>query len=193
MKGFLVGLLLVAFAPQSTAQLFGKSDELLEPEKAFRFSARALNDGAIEVHFAIADGYYMYRERFRFDAQGANARLGKPEFPPGIAHKDEFFGEMQIYRKAVRIRVPAQGAGALDLKVTSQGCADVGVCYVPMESSASLRLGCGGGRRDPQPHPANLLRAISRSRACSRTARRWCSAVSWCSGCCSRSRPACCR
>jgi thioredoxin:protein disulfide reductase len=144
MKGFLVGVLLLAFASQSTAQLFGKSDELLEPEKAFRFSARALNDGAIEVHFAIADGYYMYRERFRFDAQGADARLGKPEFPPGIAHKDEFFGEMQIYRKEVRIRVPAQGAGALDLKVTSQGCADVGVCYVPMESRASLRLASSG-------------------------------------------------
>jgi thiol:disulfide interchange protein DsbD len=42
----------------------------------------------------------------------------------------------------VRIRVPVEaGAGeALQLVVTSQGCADVGVCYVPMESVATLRL-----------------------------------------------------
>ena len=110
--------------------------DLLEPEKAFRFSARGLGD-AIEVRFEIADGYYMYRERFRFDGQG----LGRPEFPQGIAHKDEFFGEMQIYRKEVRIRLPAQSVtGAVELKVTSQGCADVGVCYVPMESKASIQL-----------------------------------------------------
>ena len=113
--------------------------ELLEPEKAFRFTARTLDDSAIEVHFAIAQGYYMYRDRFRFAAE-RGARLGRPEFPQGLKHKDEFFGETEIYRKEVRIRVPAEAAGAFDLKVTSQGCADAGVCYVPMESAATLQL-----------------------------------------------------
>jgi thiol:disulfide interchange protein DsbD len=37
-----------------------------------------------------------------------------------------------------------QGSGPFELKVTSQGCADVGVCYVPMESTASLRAAGGG-------------------------------------------------
>ncbi|MGH8732081.1 MAG: protein-disulfide reductase DsbD [Burkholderiales bacterium] len=137
----MIALLWTALASPVCAQLL-KTDELLEPEKAFRFSARVVDD-AVEVRFAIADGYYMYRERFRFDAKG-DVRLGKPEFPPGIAHKDEFFGEMQIYRKDVRVRIPAQGAGRLELNVVSQGCADVGVCYVPMESQASLRLVSAG-------------------------------------------------
>jgi thiol:disulfide interchange protein DsbD len=44
----------------------------------------------------------------------------------------------------VRIRVPARGEGRFDLKVVSQGCADVGVCYVPMESKASLQLTAAG-------------------------------------------------
>jgi thioredoxin:protein disulfide reductase len=135
-------LLLALFAALPAGAQF-KADELLEPEKAFRFSARVVDD-AVEVRFTIADGYYMYRERFRFDAKG-EGRLGKPDFPPGIAHKDEFFGEMQIYRKDVRIRIPAQGSGRLDLSVVSQGCADIGVCYVPMESSASLRLVSAAG------------------------------------------------
>ncbi len=148
MKRAALVLLSLVLALPALAQL--RTEDLLEPEKAFRFSARA-TEGAVEVQFAIADGYYMYRERFRFDAQG-DVRLGKPEFPPGIAHKDEFFGEMQIYRKAVRIRIPAQGEGRFDLKVVSQGCADVGVCYVPMESRASLRLAAlGSGAADRAP------------------------------------------
>ncbi len=122
----------------------GSTDNLLEPEKAFRFSARAADDASVEVRFAIAEGYYMYRERFRFEAQGAGVRLGKAEFPQGIAHKDDFFGEMTIYRKDLRVRIPVQGSGPFELKVTSQGCADVGVCYVPMESAASLRVASAG-------------------------------------------------
>jgi len=138
---FLIALLWLVLTGPAAAQWLKKTDELLEPEKAFRFTARPL-DGWIEVRFAIADGYYMYRDRFRFDAQG-DVQLGKPELPAGLSHKDQFFGEMQIYRKEVRIRLPVQGSGAVDLKVTSQGCADLGVCYVPMESSASLRVVAG--------------------------------------------------
>jgi thiol:disulfide interchange protein DsbD len=137
-------ILALALSAPSLAQLkLGSTDNLLEPEKAFRFSARTPDEASVEVRFAIAEGYYMYRERFRFDAAGGGVRLGAPEFPQGTVHKDEFFGEMQIYRKDVRIRIPVQGAGAFDLKVTSQGCADVGVCYIPMESTAALRVAAG--------------------------------------------------
>ena len=136
-------LALLACAPAFAQLKLGSTDNLLEPERAFRFSARALGD-AVEVNFAIADGYYLYRERFRFAAEGG-ARLGAAQLPQGIPHKDEFFGEMQIYRNSVSIRLPVQGEGRLDLKVTSQGCADVGVCYIPMESTASLQLAAGGG------------------------------------------------
>jgi thiol:disulfide interchange protein DsbD len=124
----------------------GSTDNLLEPEKAFRFSARALDQSSVEVNFAIADGYYLYRERFRFEAEGnPNVLLGAAQFPEGIKHKDEFFGETQIYRKQLRFRVPVQGDGRFELKVTSQGCADVGVCYVPMESKAAIQLAAASG------------------------------------------------
>ncbi|MEA3195794.1 MAG: thioredoxin:protein disulfide reductase [Betaproteobacteria bacterium] len=154
MKRFLLLALLLASVPALGALNLGSTDNLLEPEKAFRFSARALEDGAVEVRFAIADGYYLYRERFRFEATGA--RLGKAEFPPGIAHKDEFFGEQQIYRRDVRIRVPAEASGRFELKVTSQGCADAGVCYVPMESTASVSLTGGAPVSRPSIFSSDL-------------------------------------
>jgi thiol:disulfide interchange protein DsbD len=135
-------LLLAALALSGPAlaqlKLGASADELLEPEKAFRFSARVLGPGLVEVRYAIADGYYMYRERFKFSAEGA--RLGTPELPSGQKHKDEFFGEVETYRREVRIRVPVEGEGRARLTVISQGCADIGVCYVPMESGATLQL-----------------------------------------------------
>ncbi len=130
----LLALWLTLAAPLAAAE------DLLEPEKAFQFSARALGADALEVRFAIADGYYMYRERFKFEAQ--NGQLGAAELPRGVRKTDQFFGDTEVYRKEVTIRVPV-APGAADpllLVVTSQGCADIGVCYVPMESRATLRL-----------------------------------------------------
>jgi len=136
-------LILLALAP-----LLASAADLLEPEKAFRFSARTVDGGAVEVHFAIAEGYYLYRERFRFTAEGNPAvRLGAPVFPRGIPHKDEFFGASEIYRGQVAVRIPVEGSGRFELKVTSQGCADAGVCYVPMDSAATLNAAAGGERR----------------------------------------------
>ena len=144
MTRILCALLLAIALPAAAELTLGPADKLLEPEKAFRFSAQPLEGSALEVRFEIADGYYLYRERFRFEAEGGGVRLGAPEFPQGIPHKDEFFGNMTIYRKEVRIRLPVEGAGGFNLKVTSQGCADAGVCYVPMESVA--QIGGGGSR-----------------------------------------------
>ena len=145
-----LAVVLVAFAAipagaQINLNLGGSADDLLEPEKAFQFSARALDPRVIEVRFVIADGYYMYRDKFKFAlASASGVKLGAPELPAGIRKKDDFFGEVETYRKDVRIRLPlersAVTAETLELAVTSQGCADVGVCYVPMDSKATIRL-----------------------------------------------------
>ena len=142
--------LLVAAPAAAQLRLGGGADNLLEPEKAFRFSARALDASSVEVTYVIANGYYLYRDRFKFAADGNPAvRLGTPELPRGIAHKDEFFGETPIYRKEVRIRIPVEGEGRFVLQVVSQGCADIGVCYVPMESSAPIVLAATGAPERP--------------------------------------------
>ena len=138
-------LLLAALPPARAAG----ADDLLEPDKAFRFSARALDARTVEVRYGIADGYYLYRDRFRFAAEPPSVALGQPQFPRGEIHEDKFFGKQETYRKEVRIRLPLEAAGAerLKLLVTSQGCADLGVCYVPQVQSAELRLASLGGSR----------------------------------------------
>ena len=133
----------------------GAEPELLEPDKAFRFAARLKDERSIEVSYQIAPGYYMYRDRFRFTAAPADVRLGDARLPEGKRHRDEFFGEVETYRGSLRIVLPFErtdaGAPAIALSAVSQGCADVGVCYVPYEHRAELRfaaLGVGATRTD---------------------------------------------
>jgi thiol:disulfide interchange protein DsbD len=122
----------------------GAEPELLEPDKAFRFAARLKDERSIEVSYQIAPGYYMYRDRFRFTAAPADVRLGDARLPEGKRHRDEFFGEVETYRGSLRIVLPFErtdaGAPAIALSAVSQGCADVGVCYVPYEHRAELKL-----------------------------------------------------
>jgi thiol:disulfide interchange protein DsbD len=133
LRVMLVAVLLVAGGARA-------ADDYLPPEQAFKFSARMKDAATVEVHFAIADGYYMYRERFDFKADGAT--LGAPQLPSGKVKFDETFQKnVETYRDAVTVNLSVQAASTFRLKVTSQGCADQGLCYAPMESVAELEPG----------------------------------------------------
>ncbi len=142
-----VRLLLVAFALIAWAALHEAraADDFLEPEKAFQFSASAADAKSVAVDFTIAPGYYLYREQFKFAASGAT--LGMPAIPPGKVKFDETFQKnVETYRDHIRIVVPVSEAGAeFRLVVTSQGCADAGLCYPPMQSAAAIGLAGFGG------------------------------------------------
>jgi thiol:disulfide interchange protein DsbD len=116
--------------------------EPLDPEQAYRFSARAIDAGTVEARWQIADGYYLYRQKFRFSAEPAAVKLGDPVFPTGEGKEDEFFGKVEIYHKDVRIRIPVDtgGADSLLLKVVSQGCWDQGICYPPTPQQVRIKL-----------------------------------------------------
>ncbi len=134
-------------------------EDFLPPEKAFRFAAKQVDPQTIEVRFDVADGYYMYRERFAFATQPATVKLGPPVLPQGQVHFDENFGKnMETYRGSVAVRVPviqAPADGRWSLVVTSQGCADKGLCYPPMESiykvGGSVLGNLFGDRATPAP------------------------------------------
>jgi len=114
-----------------------QAQDFLAPEQAFAFSARMRDAATIEVSFRIADGYYMYRDKITVSAEGAT--LGKVEIPRGTIKFDPNFDkELETLRQQLTIAVPVQANGSFQLKVTSQGCADKGLCYPPMESVATL-------------------------------------------------------
>ncbi|MDY7545765.1 protein-disulfide reductase DsbD [Glaciimonas sp. CA11.2] len=122
-------------------------EDYLAPEVAFKFSARMADPKTAEVTYAIADGYYMYRERFSFKAEGAT--LGEPKIPAGVVKFDRTFQKnVEIYHHRVTINIPVESTKAFTLIVTGQGCADKGLCYPPMEHRVNLSadgITAGGG------------------------------------------------
>jgi len=131
----LLPLLALLAAPAS-------AEEPLEPEQAYRYSVHTLDANTVEARWDITDGYYMYRDKFRFSAEPASVKLGNPEFPAGMVKDDEFFGKVETYRGAVAIRIPVEAGGAttFTLKAVSQGCWDQGICYPPTPQQAVVDL-----------------------------------------------------
>jgi thiol:disulfide interchange protein DsbD len=133
--------LLLAFLP---AMAFGPAiaaEQLLEPDLAFRISAKIVDPETVQVSYRIADGYYMYRNRFHFTAARGSVKLGAPRFPAGTTTEDEFFGKVETYRGSLVIDLPLKSsvsAAGFTLSVVSQGCADVGVCYTPLTQNVKL-------------------------------------------------------
>ncbi|MBK1888936.1 protein-disulfide reductase DsbD [Undibacterium sp. 14-3-2] len=115
------------------------ADEFLDPEVAFKASARMAEPGVAEVTLTIADGYYLYREKLKFTS--ADAKIGEVILPAGKVKFDETFQkDVETYRKSVLIRIPVQAANDFTLKVGRQGCADQGLCYPPLESEFRLSI-----------------------------------------------------
>ncbi|ONN68388.1 thiol:disulfide interchange protein [Herbaspirillum sp. VT-16-41] len=128
------------------------AEDYLPPEQAFQLSGRMVDAGTLELSYRIADGYYMYRDRFHFSAEGAT--LGEPQFPPGKRkYDDNFQKEVETYHQSVTARMPVSGAvDRFTVVAVSQGCADKGLCYPPMTLKLTMSpqatgqsVGAGGG------------------------------------------------
>ena len=119
--------------------------EFLDPDVAYQLRTEIAEADTILAHWQIADGYYLYRDKFRFTlADGSDVALGSPELPAGKIKNDEYFGRMEVYYHDVVARVPveriAPGATTVALDVVYQGCADAGLCYPPITKRVNLTL-----------------------------------------------------
>jgi len=143
---------------QSSAlgNLLGGEDPL-SPEVAFVPSITETTATHITVEFNIEDGYYLYRDKLKFNAKVAASasqpldelitsspvEIQNPRFPAAKILDDEFFGEMAIYRNAVAIDIPYTASTSVNggtLDITYQGCADIGLCYPPTKAKVDFTL-----------------------------------------------------
>ena len=115
-------------------------DEPLEPEMAFPLSAAVAEPDHVELRFAIRDGYYLYSNRFRIEAEGL--ATGPARIPEGLEKHDAFVGKSRVLRGDVRLVLPLTEPprkGEYPIRVTAQGCADERVCYAPFTQVVRVR------------------------------------------------------
>ncbi len=124
------------------------SRDALPPERAFAFEAIAGDGDTILMRFTPAPGYYLYRDRNRFEVRGADGiRAGTPRWPAGRAHHDAHFGDVTVYFDQIDVPLPllrSRGdAAEVDVVATFQGCQDNGICYPPMTRTVRVALPAG--------------------------------------------------
>jgi thiol:disulfide interchange protein len=163
-----------ALLPVLPAQAADVSD-LLPVDQAYVLQARAPNRDRIELNWAIAPGYYLYRHRFSVQVlDPAFAASGQAALPEGEKHRDEFFGDVETYRgavTAVQLGAADPSLASVRLKVKYQGCADLGVCYPPQTRTLSVAAGrrsAPPARPCPKPRPSASRPSPTRPGSC------WC-------------------
>jgi thiol:disulfide interchange protein DsbD len=121
-------------------------DQVKNFEDVFVISGEAPSRDELEVRWAIADGYYLYNNKFlRFTAASDGVVLGEPRIPPGEIKFDDLLGEeVEKYHQELAVTVPLEsvppGVEAIQLKVRSQGCLENELCYPPTEQLLIVSL-----------------------------------------------------
>ena len=120
-------------------------DEFLHPDVAYVLSPEVRDSKTVVVRWTIADGYYLYRDKFKFAVKDRlGVELGTIELPPGKVKEDEFFGRVEVFYQQVEVivalRRTATDSTEIVLDVGYQGCAEVGLCYPPITKTVPLAL-----------------------------------------------------
>lgn len=119
-------------ANKATSSVVVVNNDFLPVEEAYIPEYRV--DGQqLLLSWEIADGYYLYEERFKFAL--ADKTPLTASFTPGKMKYDELFGrETAVHYHQVTATLDLSSfKDAFLLKMESQGCADAGLCYPPQK------------------------------------------------------------
>lgn len=120
---------------------------ILDPDQAFRLSATATGPQSVRFTWAVADGYYLYRDKFSFSslADGLDIDETAVRVPRGKVKQDESFGDVEVNTGLVAVDVPllntGKGISEALFQVGYQGCKEGSVCYPPQRKEISVDLG----------------------------------------------------
>lgn len=121
-----------------------QAEDFLDPDKAFAFSVKTVDANTIRLHWAIAPGYHLYRDRITAQADAPKVAWNPLVLPAGKDEFDANFNKtVSVLRDAVDLDVHlTQGSASVPLTIGWQGCADTGLCYQP--ASAQLQVALTG-------------------------------------------------
>lgn len=109
--------------------LLSGQPEFLPVAQAFVLDYRQ-QDNELLLNWTIADGYYMYRDKFKLGGIAVN--FSHPTYPASISIEDEFFGKTEVYYHQLQLKIPLSDIDEDAIfRVQFMGCAEAGLCYPP--------------------------------------------------------------
>lgn len=120
-------------------------EDFLDPDVAFQADVYEDSPGKLRVHWAIAEGYYLYRDKLSIKLADANGvTISHIDIPAGETKHDEFFGDVQVFHHEATAEVSLQRDSTapmdITLAVSYQGCAEAGICYPPIKKQLPVSL-----------------------------------------------------
>jgi thiol:disulfide interchange protein DsbD len=128
----------------------------LPPDEAYILSVDSTADNGARLHWDIANGYYLYRDKIHVAVVSpSTVQIAGLETPAGTIKEDEYFGKMEIYHNQVDATVSftrqATAAVPVTLKIGYQGCAEGGFCYPPLSKQIDITLPAMAAGADNAP------------------------------------------
>ncbi len=115
--------------------------EILPTDDAFAFSSRIETPSLLVLHWEMPDGYYLYRDQFKFVLKDSG-QLNDIQLPPPTKIKDDIkYGQIEVYEGTLEIKLPLQElqiGDASTLEITYQGCAENRLCYPAITKTVDL-------------------------------------------------------
>ena len=140
MKKLFLFFTLIFTALAANAGLFDKKQSFLKVDDAFAFSATLSTDKSqLQVHWDIADGYYLYQDKISAELVGKSDVLTLHAQQAAELHQDPYFGEVKVFTRSIDGVFSGAFSNADDqVEITYQGCTE-GFCYPP--ETKVLRIG----------------------------------------------------
>ena len=119
------------------ASLGASLDGPLTADEAYKLSVRQESSTTYSISWDIADGYYLYKDKFAVTPQPVRIQPSS-NF---VRNEDQFFGEQDIYYSYAQMLVSigedestgsikdTAAANSKTLKISYQGCWEKGLCY----------------------------------------------------------------
>lgn len=133
-----------SFGSLSALDKFLKQDtsepELLDVEDAFAFSHQINPQGVLELKWAVANDYNLYRDKIKTHLVEGDATLEKLVLPEAVMTDDPLFGKTAVYQGEFTALLPVSAiSAASEIEIEYQGCSiSSGVCYPPVKKYVKL-------------------------------------------------------
>jgi thiol:disulfide interchange protein DsbD len=125
-------------------------DELLDPEDAYKLSVTVEDGTHLRLYWGIAEGTYLYHDKITLSTgENQQVALGQITLPQPVIKQDSVrpdgtIGDIAVYHNEIDFIQPllrtTTEATEFTLQVGYQGCAEIGVCYPPINKTFTLKL-----------------------------------------------------
>jgi len=134
----------------------GKQPSFLPPDQAFGLEVTVRDAHTLQASFSVTPGYYLYRDKIRFEIKDGPAKIQSVSLPRGEMKQDPSFGKTEVFHRSIQVGIALDRlrdtATGLTLEATYMGCSEDGLCYPPIRKT--IRLDLPDARTGQRPAPA---------------------------------------